>query len=76
MTPADIFVVASVAVLGVVLGVAIGMFYLIRRRRLAGRRTSLKSQATLARQFSRFEVTPNHPVHMRRPTRWLAILYS
>lgn len=74
VTPADIFVVALLAVLGFVLGIALGMVYLVRRHlRSRPAPTSTEEQAALARQFSRVTFLPYHPIQARRPARWLAI---
>lgn len=73
MTPADIFVVALLAVLGVVLGGAFGLFYLVRRRLRTPRRAFGEASEAGAQPFSRFTFIPFQPVPLRRPTRWLAI---
>ncbi len=61
------------AVLGFVLGGAIGMFYLVRHLRSRAAMAVVESPESLARQFSRFTYAPYHPVQVRRPARWLAI---
>lgn len=75
MDAADILVIALLASLGVVLGGAVGMFYLVRRH-LRSRPVDLPASEfseVWAQQFSRFTVTPIHPIQVRRPARWLAI---
>lgn len=76
MDPADIFVVALLALLGVVLGGGIGMFYLARRhvrsQHWSGERLAIE-QAAWAQQLSRYTFVPYHPIQAHRPARWLAI---
>lgn len=76
MDPSDIFAVALLALLGVVLGGGIGMFYLVRRH-VRSRRWSDEmleaEQAAWAQHLSRFTFVPYHPLQARRPARWLAI---
>jgi hypothetical protein len=73
--PVDILVVALLAVLGTVLGLALGMCYLVRRHLRLNRdaEVSAGTQARLSRELSRFTVAPLHPLAGRRPSRWLAI---
>jgi hypothetical protein len=73
--PVDILVVALLAVLGIVLGLALGMYYLVRRHLRVSRAENLsaETQARLSRELSRFTVAPLHPLAGRRPSRWLAI---
>jgi hypothetical protein len=76
VTPSDIFVVALLAVLGFVLGGAIGMFYLVRRHVRSQRWTTEMLEAeqeAWGRKYSRYTFTPYHPIQARRPPRWLAI---
>lgn len=75
MDAADILVIALLASLGVVLGGALGMFYLVRRH-LRARAVELpppELSEPWAQQFARFPVTPLPPMPLFRPARWLAI---
>lgn len=75
MDASDIFAVALLTLLGVVLGYGLGMFFLVRRH-LRSRPIDFaagEASERWAEQFSRFTVTPCHPVQVRRPARWLAV---
>ncbi len=76
MDPLNIFTVALLTLLGVVLGLGIGMFYLIRRRQRAlgdANTRRATEAAAAAEQFSRYTFIPYHPIQGRRPARWLVI---
>lgn len=76
MDASDIFAVALLALLGIVLGGGIGMFFLVRRRLRAQRWSEQRREAEFAawmQELSRFAFIPYHPIQARRPSRWLAI---
>src|SRR6478609_210609 len=74
--PSDIFVVALLALLGVVLGAGLGMVILVRRHLRSHRHREqllAAEQEAWVQQLSRFTFMPYHPIQACRPARWLAI---
>jgi hypothetical protein len=71
----DIFAVALLTLLGFVLGGIVSMVLFVRRHLRRRRRLNTRAieEAELAAEFSRFSIVPYNPLHVRRPSRWLAI---
>ncbi|KAB2653016.1 MAG: hypothetical protein DVB33_04720 [Verrucomicrobia bacterium] len=75
MVPQDIFAVALLTLLGLVLGGGVLMVILVQRHMRSRRKllATEEEQAELAQEFSYFGIAPYNPLHVRRPSRWLAI---
>lgn len=76
VSAADIFAVALLAVVGVVLGGVVGMIVVVRRHVRSQQKSDsdlTEEQEQWGQNLSRFTFVPYHPLRAQRPTRWLAI---